>query len=735
MDKEHRSRKNDTHTCDYSPQKETHNQSPMNEISQTTYVCPMHSEIRQKNSGLCSICGMALIPQALTPQIVINEELIELNRRFWVSLILTLPIVVIAMGEPVLTPHMSVNRLFWIQLILSLPILFWCGFPFFERGYQSLLTRRLNMFTLISLGIGVAWLYSFLAVLWPGLFPFKLRNEQGVVAVYFEAVAVITTLVLLGQVLELKAHEHTGSAIRALINLVPQYAARINEDGIEEQIVLSAVQQGDLLRVRPGEKVPVDGEICKGESHVDESMVTGESRPLSKVMGSKVIGGTMNQEGSFVMKALRVGNETVLARIIQMVSEAQKSRAPIQRLADKVSSWFVPMVLFLALCSFLVWLLVGPEPALTNGIIAAVSVLIIACPCALGLATPMSIMVGIGEGAQHGILIKNAKGLEIMESMSTLVIDKTGTLTEGHPKLTRIVTTKSYTEEDILILAASIELLSEHPLAFAISTAAKEKKLPLKQVSDFKSVPGKGVIGMIDGQQIGVGNSKLIEETGSNNSLIMNQANDLRDTGATVVLVIINGVTTALLKIEDPVKETTPEAIFELQQAGIKIVMLTGDSRLTAEKVADQLGIKQVFAEVYPEDKGLIVSKLKHQGTIVAMAGDGVNDAPALANADIGIAMSTGSDIAIESADMTLLEGDLKGIVKAYHLSKATMNNIRQNLFFAFAYNALGIPVAAGLLYPWTELTLNPMISALAMSLSSVSVIVNALRLRRIKLD
>ncbi|HFC9171107.1 TPA: copper-translocating P-type ATPase, partial [Legionella pneumophila] len=585
----------------------------------------------------------------------------------------------------------------------------------------------------IAMGIGVAWIYSMVAVLWPGVFPHAFRSQEGVVAVYFEAAAVITTLVLLGQVLELKAREQTGSAIRALLKLVPESAHRIKEDGSEEEVSLDNVAVGDLLRVRPGEKIPVDGEVQEGRSFVDESMVTGEPIPVAKEASAKVIGATINQTGSFVMKALHVGSDTMLARIVQMVSDAQRSRAPIQRLADTVSGWFVPAVILVAVLSFIVWALLGPQPALSYGLITAVSVLIIACPCALGLATPMSIMVGVGKGAQSGVLIKNAEALERMEKVNTLVVDKTGTLTEGHPKLTRIVT-DDFVEDNALALAAALEHQSEHPLANAIVHAAKEKGLSLGTVEAFEAPTGKGVVGQVDGHHVAIGNARLMQEHGSDNAPLFEKADELRGKGASVMFMAVDGKTVALLVVEDPIKSSTPETILELQQSGIEIVMLTGDSKKTAEAVAGTLGIKKVVAEIMPEDKSRIVSELKDKGLIVAMAGDGVNDAPALAKADIGIAMGTGTDVAIESAGVTLLHGDLRGIAKARRLSENTMSNIRQNLFFAFIYNVLGVPLAAGVLYPLTGLLLSPMIAAAAMALSSVSVIINALRLKRVTL-
>lgn len=703
--------------------------------AEVIYTCPMHPEVRQPKPGSCPICGMALEPVTVTAESGESHEYKDMRRRFWIALVLTLPVFALEMGGHVLglkhlvSPQMSV----WMQMILATPVVLWCGWPFFERGWQSLKTRNLNMFTLIAMGTGVAWVYSMVAALLPGAFPETFRNGDGIVAVYFEAAAVITTLVLLGQVLELKAREQTGSAIRALLKLVPETAHRLKEDGSEEEVSLDQIQVGDLLRVRPGEKIPVDGELSEGKSNVDEAMVTGEPMPVAKEAGSKVIGATINQTGSFVMKALHVGSDTMLSRIVQMVSDAQRSRAPIQRLADTVSGWFVPVVIGVAVLAFAVWAIYGPEPAYSYGLIAAVSVLIIACPCALGLATPMSIMVGVGQGAKHGVLIKNAEALERMEKVDTLVVDKTGTLTEGRPKLTRIVTAEGFAEEDVLALAAALESGSEHPLANAIIMAAKEKNLTLAAVSDFDAPTGKGVMGTINGKRVAIGNARLLKELGAEDTAFMAQADVLRSQGATAMFMAIDGKAAAILAVEDPIKASTPEAIKALQAMGIEVVMLTGDSKKTAEAVAKKLGITQVVAEVMPEDKSRIIGEFKEKGRVVAMAGDGVNDAPALAKADIGVAMGTGTDVAIESAGVTLLRGDLDGIVKARHLSKATMNNIRQNLFFAFIYNALGVPVAAGVLYPFFGLLLSPIIAAAAMSLSSVSVIANALRLNMLR--
>ncbi|KTD08418.1 copper-transporting P-type ATPase [Legionella jamestowniensis] len=696
------------------------------------YTCPMHPEIRQDKPGNCPLCGMALEPESISLQEEQNPEYVDMRRRLWVGLFLSLPVLILAMGEHLL-PVIPDNSSVWIQLILATPVVLWCGWPFFVRAWHSLTTGHLNMFTLIAIGTGIAWGYSVIATLFPQLFPTTFRNEQGIVAVYFEAAAVITTLVLLGQVLELKAREKTGGAIRALLNLAPDTAHRLDANNLEQEISIEAIETGDRLRVRPGEKIPVDGEIIEGYSNIDESMITGEPIPVSKETGSQVIGGTINQTGSFIMKAIHVGRDTMLQRIVQMVSDAQRSRAPIQRLADLVASWFVPIVILIALLAFVIWLFVGPSPAFSYGLIAAVSVLIIACPCALGLATPMSIMVGIGKGAGHGVLIKNAQSLEQLEKVNMLVVDKTGTLTEGHPKLTQLVTTK-ITETEALTLAASLENNSEHPLARAIVLAAQEKSLTLETVTHFDAPSGKGVRGTITGRNIAIGNALLMEEEHADVSVFQEKAEGLRAHGASVMYMAIEQEIAAILVIEDPVKSTAQNAIKALQEEGIEIVMLTGDNKKTAEAVAAKLGIHKVVAEVLPAEKSKIVAELQAKNNIVAMAGDGVNDAPALAKANIGIAMGTGTDVAIESAGVTLLHGDLDGIVKARRLSEATMRNIRQNLFFAFIYNILGVPVAAGILFPFTGLLLNPMIAAAAMSLSSVSVIVNALRLRWIEL-
>ena len=709
-------------------------------VSQSTdadviYTCPMHPEIRQNGPGNCPICGMALEPETITGEEGENPELTDMRKRFWIGLALTLPVFALEMGSHIFDLHRYISGTLsnWIQLVLATPVVLWAGKPFFERGWASLKTRNLNMFTLIAMGTGVAWLYSIVATLAPGIFP-EAFQQDGAVAVYFEASAVITVLVLLGQVLELKAREQTGGAIRALLDLAPKTARRVNESGEDEDVPLDQIKVGDLIRVRPGEKVPLDGIVAEGQSAVDESMITGESMPVKKELQSKVIGGTMNQTGSFVMKAELVGKDTMLSQIVHMVAEAQRSRAPIQRLADIVASWFVPVVILVAVLAFIIWGIYGPSPAFSYALIAAVSVLIIACPCALGLATPMSIMVGVGKGAQAGVLIKNAEALERLEKVDTLVIDKTGTLTEGKPTVTKIVATNSFEEDDLLLLAASLEQGSEHPLAHAIVVAAKKKGLNLVAADEFDSPTGKGVIGKINGQDVVLGNVMLMEEKSINVSSLSTQADELRSDGATVIYIAVDGQAAGILSIADPIKETTLDAIQQIQNLGIHIVMLTGDNRRTAEAVAKTLGIEAVEAEILPGDKGKIVKKLRDEGRIVAMAGDGTNDAPALAAADVGIAMGTGTDVAMESAGVTLLKGDLIGIVRARKLSVATMNNIRQNLFFAFIYNTAGVPIAAGILYPFFGILLSPIIAAAAMSLSSVSVIGNALRLRLLKL-
>jgi len=702
----------------------------------TIYTCPMHPQIRQVGPGSCPICGMALEPEIAGTEVGPNPELVDMTRRFWIGLVLSLPVVALEMGGHLTNLHMLLGKNLsnWIQFVLATPVVLWAGWPFFVRGWQSLVTRNLNMFTLIAMGTGVAWLYSVVAVLMPNLFPAAFRDTEGAVAVYFEAAAVITVLVLLGQVLELRAREATSGAIRALLDLAPKTARRVKDDGSDEEISLDTVQVGDRLRVRPGDKVPVDGVVLEGRSALDESMVTGESMPVTKEKDSRVIGGTINKSGSFVMRADKIGRDTLLSRIVQMVASAQRSRAPIQRLADQVSAWFVPTVIAIALIAFMAWATFGPEPRFAFGLVAAVSVLIIACPCALGLATPMSIMVGVGRGAQAGVLIKNAEALERMEKIDTLVTDKTGTLTEGKPKVVAVKPAPGFDETKVLQLAASVERGSEHPLAEAIVAAAAERNLALSPVRDFDSPVGKGVIGMIEDKRLALGNARFLGELNIDTSALSAEAERLRGDGATAIFLAVNGKPAGVIAIADPVKATTPDALRALAAEGIRVVMLTGDNRTTAQAVARLLGIAEVEAEVLPDRKSAIVEKLHREGRAVAMAGDGVNDAPALAAAEVGIAMGTGADVAIESAGITLLKGDLTGIVKARALSAAVMRNIRQNLFFAFIYNALGVPVAAGVLYPIFGVLLSPIIAAAAMALSSVSVVGNALRLRRVRL-
>ena len=704
----------------------------------TIYTCPMHPQIRQNGPGSCPICGMALEPEAASGEDSgKNPELADMTRRFWIGLALSLPVVVLEMGGHLVNLHVRISQETsnWVQLILATPVVLWAGFPFFARGAKSLVTRNLNMFTLIALGTGVAWLYSVVATAAPGLFPRAFRAADGSVAIYFEAAAVITVLVLLGQVLELRAREQTSNAIKALLNLAPKTARRIREDGGDEEVSLEAIRVGDRLRVRPGEKVPVDGAILDGHANIDKSLVTGESLPVGKEAGAKVMAGTLNQSGSFLLRAERVGRDTLLSQIVQLVAKAQRSRAPIQRLADQVSSWFVPLVIAVALAAFAAWAIFGPEPRFAYAIVAAVSVLIIACPCALGLATPMSIMVGVGHGAQSGVLIKNAEALERMEKIDTLVLDKTGTLTEGKPKVTAVRASGEFAEDEIMRLAASLERASEHPLAAAIVNAAKERNLELAEPSGFDAPAGKGVLGEVEGRKLAIGNAGFLKDNGVSTVELLREANELRKDGATVIFVAIDGKPAGLIAIADPVKAAAPAAVKTLRDEGIRVVMLTGDNKTTAEAVARALGIEDVKAGVLPGNKGEAVEALRAQGRVVAMAGDGVNDAPALAAADVGIAMGTGTDVAIESAGVTLLKGDIRGILRARRLSQATMRNIRQNLFFAFIYNAAGVPIAAGVLYPSFGILLSPVIAAAAMSLSSVSVIGNALRLRRLELE
>ena len=701
----------------------------------TVYTCPMHPQIRQVGPGNCPICGMALEPEVATADAGPNPELIDMTRRFWVGLALSVPVVILEMGAHLVGAHRWIDQSFsnWIQFVLATPVVLWAGWPFFVRGWQSVLTLNLNMFTLIAMGTGVAWVYSVVATVLPAAFPSTFRGHYGAVAVYFEAAAVITVLVLLGQVLELRAREATSGAIKALLDLAPKTARRIRADGADEEVQIAVLQPQDRLRVRPGEKVPVDGEIIEGRSSLDESMVTGESMPVSKEVGSKVIAGTLNRSGGFVMRAEKVGSDTMLSQIVQMVAQAQRSRAPIQRLADQVAGWFVPAVIVVAVAAFAAWAVYGPEPRFAFGLVAAVSVLIIACPCALGLATPMSIMVGVGRGAHAGVLIKNAEALERMERIDTLVVDKTGTLTEGKPKVVAVIPTNGYSESDVLRLAASVERASEHPLADAIVNAARERDIPTTDVQDFDSPVGKGALGTVEGKKVLLGNATFLSSEGVDTSSLESEAERQRGEGATVINMAVDGTLVGILAIADPVKQSTPEALRELAAEGVRVIMLTGDNRTTAWAVARRLGIADVEAEVLPDQKSAVVAKLHEQGRIVAMAGDGVNDAPALAAAEVGIAMGTGTDVAMESAGVTLLKGDLTGIVRARRLSRATMRNIRQNLFFAFAYNAAGIPIAAGLLYPTFGLLLSPIVAAAAMALSSVSVVGNALRLRTVR--
>jgi P-type Cu+ transporter len=711
--------------------------SPEPAKSGVIYTCPMHPQIRQIGPGSCPICGMALEPLVATHDAGPNPELIDMTRRFWVGLALALPVVIVEMGTHFfglgeLIPPMWGN---WIQLALATPVVLWAGWPFFLRGWQSVVTRNLNMFTLIAMGTGIAWLYSVVATLAPEIFPSAFRGAHGEVAVYFEAAAVITVLVLLGQVLELRARETTSGAIRALLDLAPKTARRLLAGGDEEEIPLESVAVDDRLRVRPGERVPVDGEVLEGRSAVDESMVTGESMPVTKERGARLIGGTMNQTGGLVMRADKVGRDTLLQRIVNLVAEAQRSRAPIQRLADQVSAIFVPTVIGAAVLAFAAWATFGPEPRLAYGLVAAVAVLIIACPCALGLATPMSIMVGVGRGATAGVLIRDAEALERMERVDALVLDKTGTLTEGRPAVTAIVPVEAFDERKILELVASVERASEHPLAQAIVRAAEERGLSLHPVVDFDSPSGKGASGEVDGHRITVGNASYLGEVGVDTGPLSGAAEKLRKDGATAIFAGIDNRLAGVIGIADPVKGNSADVLAALRREGIRIVMLTGDNRTTAEAVARRLGIEEIEAEVLPDRKSEIVSRLRKEGRIVAMAGDGVNDAPALAAADIGIAMGTGTDIAIESAGVTLVKGDLTGILRARRLSAATMRNIRQNLFFAFIYNAAGVPIAAGVLYPVFGILLSPILAAAAMALSSVSVIANALRLKTVKLD
>ncbi|MET4078690.1 heavy metal translocating P-type ATPase [Janibacter sp. UYMM211] len=710
---------------------------PAASASASEWTCPMHPEVRQAGPGACPICGMALEPVTISASSGPSPELADMTRRFWVAVVLSLPITVLEMGRhlvPWIHEAVPARVSVWLQLVLATPVVLWAGWPFFVRGWDSLRSRKLNMFTLIAMGTGVAWLFSLVATTVPGIFPDSFRNDDGTVDVYFEAAAVITTLVLLGQVLELRAREQTSGAIKALLNLSPKTARRIT-DGVDEEIPLEQVQVADLLRVRPGEAVPVDGTVIDGRSSVDESLVTGESMPVTKSGGDTLIGGTINGSGGLVMRAERVGTETMLARIVTMVADAQRSRAPIQRTADKVSAVFVPVVIAIAVIAFAAWALAGPDPKLAHALIVSVAVLIIACPCALGLATPMSIMVGVGRGAGLGVLIKNAEALERMEKVDTLVVDKTGTLTEGRPTVTHIEPISGGDPDDLLRTAATVERASEHPLAQAIVEAATAKHLTLHEVADFDSPVGRGVTGVVEQRHVTLGNADFLASHHIDTAAWRERADQLRADGATVIYMGIDTQLAALFAIADPVKESTPAALEALRAEGIDVVMLTGDNQVTANAVARSLGIKRVEAEVLPDHKSDVVKNLREAGRVVAMAGDGINDAPALAAADVGIAMGSGTDVAMESAGITLLRGDLTGITKARHLSEMTMSNIRQNLVFAFIYNAAGIPIAAGVLYPVLGLLLSPVLAAGAMALSSVSVIANALRLRARTID
>ena len=719
------------------PRKYLGSRQPESVAEGTIYTCPMHPQIRQVGPGSCPICGMALEPELAGSDTGPNPELVDMTRRFWIGLVLTIPVFVLEMGAHIAGAHNWIDQTLsnYVQLAFATPVVLWAGWPFFVRGWQSLVTRNLNMFTLIAMGTGVAYGYSLVATFVPGIFPQAFRGiHGGAPSTYFEAASVITVLVLMGQVLELRAREATSGAIRALLDLAPKTARRVKDDGSDEAVSLDDIHAGDRLRVRPGDKVPVDGVLLEGRSAIDELMITGEFMPVTREKDSPVIGGTLNKSGSFIMRADKIGRDTLLSQIVQMVASAQRSRAPIQRLADQVSAWFVPAVIAVAVAAFAAWAVFGPEPRFAYGLVAAVSVLIIACPCALGLATPMSIMVGVGRGAQVGVLIKNAEALERMEKIDTLVIDKTGTLTEGKPKVVAVRPASGLDEAQVLKLAASVERGSEHPLAAAILATAAERKLELLPASDFDSPAGKGVTGTVEGKKIVLGNGRFLSELSIDTSSLRREAEYLRSDGATAIFLAVDGETVGVIAVADPIKQTTPDALKALATDHIRVVMLTGDNRITAQAVARQLGISEVEAEVLPDQKSAVVEKLRREGRAVAMAGDGVNDAPALAAAEVGIAMGTGSDVAIESASITLLKGDLTGIVKARVLSQAVMSNIRQNLFFAFIYNALGVPVAAGVLYPAFGLLLSPIIAAAAMALSSVSVIGNALRLRAIRL-
>jgi Cu+-exporting ATPase len=709
--------------------------APMDAAPGTIWTCPMHPEIRREGPGQCPICGMALEPLEPSLEDGPNPELIDMNRRFWISALLSLPLLVLSMGADLLGWHvMPMSALVWVQLALATPVVLWCGWPFFERFWASLKTRNLNMFTLIGLGVGVAYGYSLVATFAPGAFPASLRTMGGHPPVYFESAAIITTLVLLGQVLELRARSATGKAIRALLGLAPKTARRVNADGSEEDVALDDVQVGDLLRVRPGEKVPVDGEVTDGRSTLDESMISGEPMPVEKRVGAKVTGATVNGTGALVMRATRVGRDTMLSQIVRMVADAQRSRAPVQALADKVSAWFVPAVVVVALVAFFTWWLVGPEPRLSHALVNAIAVLIIACPCALGLATPMSIMVGTGRGASAGVLVKNAEALELLRKVDTLVVDKTGTLTVGKPRLVAIRSVAGFDDAEVLRLAAALERGSEHPLAAAIVEGAEQRGIEIPRATDFQSHTGKGVSGTVDGRGIALGNAVLLADAGADAGSLQADADAFRADGQGVMFAAVDGKLAGLLVVADPIKDSAAGAIASLHRAGLRIVMMTGDNPRTAEAVARQLGIDEVIAEVLPGQKQAKVEELRRQGRRVAMAGDGINDAPALAAADVGIAMGTGTDVAMESAGVTLVKGDLGGIVRARRLSGAVMRNIRENLFFSFVFNAAGVPIAAGVLYPWFGLLLSPVIAGAAMSLSSVTVIGNSLRLRGVRL-
>jgi Cu+-exporting ATPase len=699
------------------------------DIGVLEYTCPMHPEIMEPEPIPCPLCGMALEPRTASLDEKESPELADMRRRFIGALVLTTPLVLFSMGEMLLRFHLQGGV--YLQLLLATPVVLWAGWPFFHRGWISVTNRRLNMFTLIAIGTGTSYLYSVIATLAPSLFPPSFRMENGGPAIYFEAAAVITTLVLLGQVLELQARSRTGSALRALLDLAPKTARLISPDGSERDISLDSVMRGDRLRVRPGEKVPVDGVVEEGSSSVDESMITGEPIPTEKGQGHQVIGGTINGSGSFVMSAERVGSDTLLSQIVRLVREAQRSRAPIQRLADTVSSYFVPAVVLISLLAYVIWAILGPQPRLANALLNAVAVLIIACPCALGLATPMSIMVGVGRGATAGVLIKNAEAIEVFEKVDTLVMDKTGTLTEGKPRVDAIVPAAHWSENDLLRFGAGVEKGSEHPLAASISAAAAERRIQLSQLAGFQSLPGRGVIGQIEGHEIGLGNEALMKHIGTEISSVLPQAEKMRLEGQTVAFISVDRHLAGILGIIDPIKESAVEAVATFHRHGIRLIMLTGDHRTAADAVGRKIGIDEVYAEVLPDEKVNIVKELQAKGSFVAMAGDGVNDAPALAQAHVGIAMGTGTDVAMQSAGITLVRGDLRGIVRAYHLSRATMKNIRENLFFAFIYNMLGVPIAAGVLYPFAGLVLNPMIASAAMTFSSISVIGNALRLRK----